>query len=192
MTIHTDHSNKYFASAEFGPPICFVFPFVANKEVRNYLCWADTPTHRTIMPATTFAPGFITGFEDGYDDARLIGVSCGECDIVLFGDRDYCENCGSSRLSRLELETTGEIYSYTVQRAPPVSPFAMGTTDRDEWEPRPIGYVDLPEGVRLLSVLEGPIELIDVGTKVSLRIEPGWEDGDGTDVLCYKFAVDEQ
>jgi uncharacterized OB-fold protein len=144
------------------------------------------------MSTKTFAPGFITGFEEDYHEARLVGSSCTNCEIVLFGNREYCENCGGSQLERLELKTTGEIYSYTIQRAPPIAPFAMGPTEQDEWEPRPIGYVDLPEGVRLLSVLEGEIESIDIGTTVSLRVEPGWEDDEGNDVLCYKFVVTEQ
>lgn len=144
------------------------------------------------MSATPFAPGFITGYEYGSDAATLVGVSCNECDIALFGNRDYCENCGSQRLDQIELDRTGEIYSYTVQRAPPVPPFAMGTTDKDEWEPRPIGYVDLPEGVRLLSVIDSPIESVEIGAEVTLAVEPGWEDDDGNDVLCYKFEVTEQ
>lgn len=143
------------------------------------------------MSTTTFAPGFITGFEAGTDSARLIGVSCNDCGISLFGVRDYCENCGSSQLDRIELGTTGEIYSYTVQRAPPVAPFAMGPSDRDEWEPRPIGYVDLPDGVRLLSILDGPMDSIQIGATASLSVEPGWEDEEGNTVLTYKFMVDE-
>jgi uncharacterized OB-fold protein len=68
----------------------------------------------------------------------------------------------------------------------------MGPTDPDDWEPRPIGYVDLPVGVRLLSVLKGPTESIRVGASVSLKIEPGWNDDEGNEVLCYTFTVDEQ
>lgn len=144
------------------------------------------------MAKTTFAPGFITGYEQDSDAARLQGISCQDCNIVLFGEREYCENCGSSTVEQIELGTRGKIHSYTVQRAPPVAPFAMGTTEQEHWEPRPIGYVDLPEGVRLLSVLEGPVESIAIGTRVTLQIEPCWKDDSGNDVLCYKFVVDEE
>jgi len=143
------------------------------------------------MASVPFAPGFMTGYEDSLEDARLVGVSCTDCGVVLFGKRDFCENCGSYHLAEEEFGESGEVFSYTVQRAPPTPPFRMGTSDRDEWDPRPVGYVDLPSGVRILSILEGPLEAIDIGTAVTLEIAPGWRNDDGDDVLVYRFVAEE-
>jgi uncharacterized OB-fold protein len=142
------------------------------------------------MTTVPFAPGFISGHEEGLEAARLVGVSCSDCGVVLFGERDNCENCGSDGLEPVEFDTSGEIHSFTVQRAPPTPPFAMGPTDRDEWVPRPVGYVDIPPGGRILSVLEGPHDAIEIGAPVSLVVEPGWETDEGDEVLVYKFALE--
>ena len=143
------------------------------------------------MTAEPFAPGFITGYETGVANARLLGVTCSDCEVVLFGLRDYCENCGSDHLVETELGTQGEVYSFTVQRAPPAQPFKMGSVNQEEWNPRPVGYVDVPEGVRILSVSDSPVDSLSIGDRVSLVIEPGWQNEDGNDVLVYRFATEE-
>jgi len=143
------------------------------------------------MATIPFAPGFMTGYEESIETARLVGVSCTDCGVVLFGERDFCENCGSADLKAEEFGTRGEVYSYTVQRAPPTPPFELGPSDREKWEPRPVGFVDLPSGVRILSVIEGAVDDIDIGTTVSLAVEPGWMNDEGDEVLVYKFIAED-
>jgi uncharacterized OB-fold protein len=131
-----------------------------------------------------FAEGFMTSIDD--PEVKLCGVECADCGVVLFGVRDRCENCSSDDVEEVTFSREGEIASYTVQRHPPGGAYKLGSTDREKWEPRPIGYIDLPEGVRLLSIIRGDPNDLAVGDQVTLDVFVGWEDDD-TDVLTYAF-----
>ncbi|WP_436348715.1 Zn-ribbon domain-containing OB-fold protein [Natronorubrum sp. FCH18a] len=133
-----------------------------------------------------FAQGFMTGMDDGIDAVRLCGVECHDCGVALFGTRNRCENCASEAVEPVTFSRTGEVASYTVQRHPPTDPFKVGTTDREEWSPRPVGYIDLPEGVRLLSAIEADPAAVEIGDSVELSVSVGWEE-DETTYLTYAF-----
>lgn len=135
---------------------------------------------------TPFAEGFMTRIDDGPEQARLCGIECEACGVVLFGVRDRCENCSSDDVTEITFSRDGEIASYTVQRHPPGGDYKLGSTDAADWEPRPVGYVDLPEGVRLLSIIRGDPDELAVGDPVSLDVFVGWT-ADDTDVLAYAF-----
>jgi uncharacterized OB-fold protein len=139
------------------------------------------------MSVKAFASGFLTNVSDDLDNVRLIGSECRDCGTGFFGTKDRCENCAGQQLEQKTLGTEGEIYSYTIQRYPPSKPFKMGTTDKEDWEPRPVAYVDV-DGVRILSIIEAGEDEIEIGDTVHLVVEPGWEDEEGEDVLVYKFA----
>lgn len=118
---------------------------------------------------------------------QLTGVSCDECGVVLFGGRKRCENCGSTDLEDIVFSERGEIFSFTVQRHPPSKPFRLGSTDEDEWSPRAVGYVDLPEGARILTIIDAEPGTIEIGQQVELVVDEGWKD-DGEPVLTYSFT----
>lgn len=128
----------------------------------------------------------MTDVEAGQSNVRLRGVECNDCGVVLFGKRSHCENCSSDALEEVTFGRHGEIASYTIQRHPPGGDYKLGSTDPEEWEPRPIGYVDLPAGVRLLSIISGDPDDISIGDPVTLDVFVGWED-DETEVLTYAF-----
>jgi uncharacterized OB-fold protein len=137
-----------------------------------------------------FAEGFMIGINEESNDVRLCGVECADCGIVLFGERNRCENCANDDLETVTFSRQGEIASYTVQRHPPGGPYKLGNTDADEWDPRPVGYIDLPEGVRLLSIIEGDSDKLAIGDPVTLDVFVGWQD-DETEVLVYAFEQQE-
>lgn len=139
------------------------------------------------MSVEPFAPGFLTEPSQPLDKIRLRGITCQACSVTLFGVRARCENCGSRDVTEVEFGRSGTLYSYTVQRHPPTPPFEVGPTDEDEWEPRPVGYVDLPEGARILSVVDAAPGDLSIGMQLELVIESGWTDDDGNDVLWYQF-----
>jgi uncharacterized OB-fold protein len=64
----------------------------------------------------------------------------------------------------------------------------LGSTETEDWEPRAIGYVDLPEDVRLLSIIDADPETLKIGMSVTLTVETGWTDDDGNPVLSYTFT----
>jgi len=131
----------------------------------------------------------MTNVSEDLKDVRLVGSKCRDCGTGFFGAKEQCENCAGEELERTTLDNGGKIYSYTIQRFPPSEPFEMGTTDKEEWEPRPVAYVDV-DGVRILSIVDADEDDLEIGASAELIVEPGWETEDGDDVLIYKFAVD--
>ena len=96
----------------------------------------------------------------------LTGSRCSPCGNVAYPAAAGCQRCGSSDLVTVELARRGTVWAHTVQRfapkSPPYVPPAEGFT------PFAVGYVELPEGVRVEAVLEcsDPAEL--VGAEVTL------------------------
>jgi uncharacterized OB-fold protein len=76
---------------------------------------------------------------------QLIGSHCLACDVRLSPPVSVCPNCASEKLETEEQPRTGVLYTFTVVRVGPA------TLSR----PFGIGYVDLPNGVRVLAHLKG-------------------------------------
>ncbi len=94
----------------------------------------------------------------------LTGSRCSSCGNVAYPAAAGCQRCGSSDLASVELARRGTVWAHTVQRfapkSPPYVPPAEGFT------PFAVGYVELPDGVKVEAVLEvtavdDPAELAD-------------------------------
>jgi uncharacterized OB-fold protein len=94
----------------------------------------------------------------------LLGSRCSPCGNVAYPAAAGCQSCGSSDLVPLELARRGSVWAHTVQRfapkSPPYVPPAGG------FAPFAVGYVELPDGVKVEAVLEAttlddPTELAD-------------------------------
>lgn len=85
-------------------------------------------------------------------ETTLRGSRCAGCDNVAFPVAAGCQRCGSAEVAPVDLTGRGTVWSHTVQRfapkSPPYVPPAEGFT------PFAVGYVELPEGVRVEAVLE--------------------------------------
>jgi uncharacterized OB-fold protein len=77
--------------------------------------------------------------------AQLIGSRCLVCDVRISPPVAICPNCLSEALEIEEQPRTGVLYTFTLVRVGPPTLF----------RPFGIGYVDLPNGVRVLAHLEG-------------------------------------
>lgn len=129
-------------------------------------------------------------FEWGEDGAHLLGSRCRECGEVTFPVNPFCPQCCKATTGNIRLSRFGSLYSFTVQRFRPPPPYRGA----DPFVPYCVGMVELPEGVRITSVLEGSDPAgLRVGMKVELLITTFFEDDEGNDVLAYKFkpVVDE-
>ena len=135
-------------------------------------------------PRKPFAEGFMSDFPQLLE-VRLIGSKCNSCGIVLFGKREECENCGGQDLQNMTFSKRGKVYAYTVQRAAPPQPYRVGP-DPENWIPRPVAWVDLPEGARILAILDCRPEEVEIGMDVQLVVGKGWEEGEN-DIVMYKF-----
>jgi uncharacterized OB-fold protein len=127
---------------------------------------AAGPVIGTVPPDANEAPG-------------LIGSQCRDCGKMLFPPAAICPDCLSENIAPVALSRTGTLYSYTVMRVA-----ARG------WDaPYMLGYVDLPEGVRVFTHLTGMTpEDVRVDMPVSLQLMEPTENADGVKVNGFKFG----
>lgn len=119
-------------------------------------------------------------------EPSLLGSACAACGAHYFPRRVHCPNpaCNAAALQEIRLGRRGTLYSYTIQAYRPPALFQM-----DQWTPYALGLVELPEGLRVMSMLTGiaPQDL-KIGMPLALVLEPLFRDADGRDVLTYKFG----
>lgn len=115
----------------------------------------------------------------------LVGAKCAGCGTHYFPRRARCTNpeCEGREVELVRLGTRGTLYSYSVQAYKPPPLFGM-----EPWAPYAIGLVDLPEGVRVMSMLSGAPGDFRIGSEMELLLEPLRHDAEGRAVLTYKFA----
>jgi len=108
----------------------------------------------------------------------LIGTRCAHCGQMSFPARGVCAGCSSQELEHIPLNTKGKLYAYTIIGYPP-----PGLT-----APYAIGYVDLPEGVRVFSILtEWSADTLKVGAEVEMVLDRFRRDKEGNELITYKF-----
>jgi len=110
------------------------------------------------------------------DDAgvlRLAGGQCAECRAFSFPRAQVCVRCMSEDITMSPMSDRGVLYSFAVIRV----------GDEHEKLPYAIGYVDLSNGIRVLSRLAG-LEQLSVDMPVSLHVTL---DGGGDGIALYKF-----
>jgi uncharacterized OB-fold protein len=118
---------------------------------------------------------------------RLLGSRCRECGQVGFPSQASCPACTSTRTEEIPLSPRGTLWTFTVQRFPPPSPPFVG--DREGFEPFGVGYVELPEGVRVEARLtESDPDRLAIGMDMELVIEPFDTDAAGNQRMIFAFA----
>jgi len=111
-------------------------------------------------------------------EPRLIGAQCLACGKYAFPFRHTCIFCHSEEVEKTFLSRTGKIHTFTICRVP-VPHFPV---------PYAIGFVDLPEGVRILSQLTGWSEKdLQVGGEVEMVVGKIKETPDGQEIISYQF-----
>ncbi|GAB2928751.1 hypothetical protein GCM10027047_26820 [Rhodococcus aerolatus] len=85
-------------------------------------------------------------------DPVLLGSRCPECGTIAFPAATTCQRCGTRVEGTVELSRRGTVWAHTVQhfapKSPPYVPPAEGFT------PFAVGYVELPDGVRVQARLD--------------------------------------
>ena len=91
---------------------------------------------------------------------QLRGSRCEHCETVAFPASVTCQRCGGSETTEIDLSTTGTVWTATIQRFPPKSPPYVPPAGG--FRPYAVGYVELPEGVKVEALLDGtsPTDLI--------------------------------
>jgi len=112
---------------------------------------------------------------------RLIAGKCPRCGVVLFPRGPVCPDCQEGSLETIFIEGPGTLYTFTsVLQRPSV--FYKGEI------PYFLGYVELPEGIRIRTLLTGvgATRLLP-GMDMELVLEKLHDDEEGNEVITYKF-----
>ncbi len=129
----------------------------------------------------------ITPYENIYYHVKegkpyLIGSRCKNCDYVAFPKRAVCPSCISKdSMKDIELSRTGKIDTFSILHVA-----APGFS-----VPYVVGYVSLPEGPRIFSMISYSGESLEIGDEVELMVGKIREDELGNEVIGYKFKLPE-
>ena len=128
--------------------------------------------------------GMLSEQLDDLSKVNLLGSRCKDCDEVFFVVRNFCEQCQSRNLSTIELSQKGKLWSHTIVRTSPRPPYVFA----DSFQPFAVGWVSLPEGLRILaSLTDCDIDKLRPGMNVELVVKPLYKDSEGYEVVTYYF-----
>jgi uncharacterized OB-fold protein len=115
------------------------------------------------------------------EDQVMVGSKCKNCGKIYFPKKRVCPSCLKiDEMEEVPLSKRGKLYSYTIAGVGPVGfkpPYAFG-------------WVDLPEGVRVYSLLtqcEPFDEKLKLGIDVEMVMEKITQDYEGNEGYGYKF-----
>jgi uncharacterized OB-fold protein len=114
-------------------------------------------------------------------ELRLAGGHCKDCDARIFPADAMCPFCLSTEVAKVPLSKTGTLYSFTVIHVAP-----------KVWEvPYAIGYVDLPEGVRVFAKLaHADVARWKLDQEVRVRVEESADEASDKANPQYQYFFD--
>jgi len=116
---------------------------------------------------------------------QLIASKCKACGEVAFPKQASCPNCTGDATEEVLLTRRGKLWTWTIQRFPPPPPF-IG--DRENFVPYGVGYIELPEGIRIESRLTtSDPEALEIGMEMELVVEPFIDGEDGSKLMTFAF-----
>jgi uncharacterized OB-fold protein len=119
------------------------------------------------------------------DEPRLIGSRCVTCAAVAFPEQDSCPRCTGTEVERYLLSRTGTLWTWTVQGFRPKSPPYAGPL---EFEPYPVGYVELQGEVKVETLLvDATPEQLQIGMEMELTIIPFASSVSDEPIVTYAF-----
>jgi uncharacterized OB-fold protein len=116
----------------------------------------------------------------------LKGYRCRRCGKIWFPKFMPCPNpdCWSDEMDAIPLSRRGKIYSAT--------DIFIGQPSMRQYSPLIVGYVDLPEGIRIFAQLDGEIGSFRCDDEVELTTGPVRNNATGEPIFSYKFKKIEQ
>lgn len=119
------------------------------------------------------------------DEPHLIGSRCAGCGVVSFPAQGSCPSCTGTDIERHLLGRTGTLWTWTVQGFRPKSPPYEGPVD---FEPYPVGYVELPGEVKVESLLvDVAPDQLEIGMPMELTIVPFRSATTDADLVTFAF-----
>ncbi len=124
---------------------------------------------------TFYRPDLLEVPEDGLP--FLKGYRCKKCGQLDFPKLNPCPTCWGEEFEMVPLSRKGILYSF--------SDIYIGAPGLKT--PYIIGYIDLPENVRIFAQLKGEVKTFKCGEEVELTTGPIRNNADGLPVISYKF-----
>jgi uncharacterized OB-fold protein len=119
------------------------------------------------------------------DSPRLLGSQCDSCGETTFPVQQGCPSCNSHASKEIPLSPRGTLWTWTIQNFPPPHPY-IG--DVENFVPYGVGYIELPEGVRVEARLtESDPAALSIGMEMELTLEPFGNDDEGREVVTFAF-----
>lgn len=119
-------------------------------------------------------------FKDFGNGISLVGTHCEVCAEISFPPKPVCPRCGGERLKEVPISKTGTLHTYARS--------IMGPSDMEK--PYVMGFIDLPEGIRLYSLItDCDYESLKIGMPMEMVIGSVKKDATGNDVLSYMFRT---
>lgn len=120
------------------------------------------------------------------DAPQLLASKCSACGEVAFPRQATCPHCTADAVEAIALSRRGKLWTYTIQRFPPPTPPFVG--DAANFVPFGVGYVELPEGIRIEARLtESDPQKLAIGMDMELVIERYDDDADGNERMIFAF-----
>jgi uncharacterized OB-fold protein len=115
---------------------------------------------------------------------HLLGSHCSACGAFFFPQQTLCTQCFTEgSLKEHPLKNQGTLYSFTIVERESLAPKGFKV-------PYAYGYVDLPEGVRVLAKIVGwTLETLKMGAPVELITEELRESPSGQKVVAFYFRI---
>jgi len=123
-----------------------------------------------------FHPDLLEIPNDGFPPF-LKGYRCKKCGQLDFPKPNPCPNCWENSFEIVPLSRKGKLYSY--------ADIYVGQPGLET--PYIIGYIDLPENIRIFARLEGEVGSFECEEEVELTIGPIRMNRNGVPVISYKF-----
>jgi uncharacterized OB-fold protein len=119
-------------------------------------------------------------FKDTDEGIMLMGSRCEACKKVFFPKKEVCPECFDGELIEVPLSKQGRLHSYTLS--------VMGIPGMET--PYAIGFIELPEGIKLFSILTDCKpwdEVLKVDMDMEMVIEKIRQDESGNEIVSYQF-----
>ena len=111
----------------------------------------------------------------------LKGSKCNNCGYIAFPPRRVCPICiRANTMEEIALGSRGKLDSFVVVRQAPIGFVA----------PYMLGVVQIPDGPKVFSLITGcemRDDALTIGQEMELIINKISEDGEGNDVIGWKF-----
>lgn len=125
------------------------------------------------------------------ENPALLASRCQQCGIATFPVAKSCLSCSSQDMQVEQLPSRGTLWSWTVQRFMPKTPYNSNET-METFKPYGVGYVELPGGVRVEGRLtESDPEKLRIGMGMEVVFETFRTEDNGDEVVSFFFKPTE-